>query len=125
MSIVTFEPLLKELGDKAQVLQLNPEAALQQAQFNNDYSPTSPEFEFEHTNDFGLTQVWVGQRAEDLWDGTVKYFCVVKDQWDHVFWSGGAAGDLQPVPDEDDFDLDGDEDTDEFDAVEPVATDEA
>lgn len=117
MSIVAFEPLLKEKGDAHQVLQLNPEAALQQAMFNNDYSPTSPEFEFEHTNDFGLTQTWVGQRTENLWDGDVRYFAVVKGQWDYVFWSGGVAGDLQPVPDEDDFDLDADDDTDEFDAV--------
>ncbi len=116
MSIVEFEPLLKELGDKAQVLQLNPEAALQQAMFDNDYAPTSPEFEFEHTNNIGLTQTWVGQRAEDLFDGTVKYFCVVKGQWDHVFWSEGILDDKLPVPDEEDF-LGDDEDTDEFDTV--------
>jgi len=118
MSIIVFETLLKEQGDKAQCLQLNPAAALQQAMYETDYSPTSPEFEFEHTNDFGLTQTWVGQRGEDLWDGTVKYFCVVKDQWDYVFWSDGVGGDLQPIPDEGDSDdLADDDDTDEFDVV--------
>lgn len=116
MSIVAFEPLLKEKGDAHQVLQLNPEAALQQAMFNNDYAPNSPEFEFEHTNDFGLTQIWVAQRSENLWDGDVRYFCAVKGQWDNIFWSGGAAGDLQPVPDESEFAED-DDDTDEFDVL--------
>lgn len=121
MSIVAFEPLLKEKGDAHQVLQLNPAAALQYAMFETDYAPTSPEFEFEHTNDFGLTQIWVAQRAEDLFDGTVKYFCAVKGQWDNIFWSVGVAGDLQPVPqDGEPLDM-SDDDTDEFDVLDDEA----
>ena len=66
-------------GERAQVIQFNPQAALQKRIFADGFLPNSPEVELEVE---GVQ--YVGQRAEALGTGEVRVYYVIKGQWDQV-----------------------------------------
>jgi hypothetical protein len=66
-------------GDLLQVIQFNPDAALQKRIFADNFVPNSSEFEEE---DRGVS--YVAQRAEHLGTGEVRVYYVPKGQWDQV-----------------------------------------
>jgi PKD repeat protein len=66
-------------GEAEQVIQFNPDAALQKQIFADDFVPNSPEFEEEVEG-----TVYIGQRAEHLGTGEVRVYYVPKGQWDQV-----------------------------------------
>ncbi len=76
-------------GEQAQVIQFNPDAALQKHIFADGFVPNSPEFELE-VDDVS----YVGQRAEALGTGEVRVYYVVKGHWDQVTF----ARRLEPGP---------------------------
>ena len=63
-----------------QVLQLNPEAALQNALLRDGYIATSPEFDVEQGG-----KQWIGQRAERQDNGAVRVYWVERGKWDTVY----------------------------------------
>lgn len=72
------EALLLEAA-RRQVIQFNPNAALQKRIFAEGFVPNSPEFEVEHG---GVR--YVAQRAEHLGSGEVRVYYVKIGQWDQV-----------------------------------------
>jgi hypothetical protein len=77
-----FDTLPKALlwgAAQAQVLQLNPSAAIQKVIFADGYIPTSPEFDVTF-------QDWefVAQRAERLDTGMVRVYYCERDDWQNV-----------------------------------------
>ena len=67
----SLRELLLRTGQKKQVIQFNPSAALQRVIFADGFVPNSGEFEVEWDNAW-----FVGQRAENLETGEVRvYFC--------------------------------------------------
>jgi hypothetical protein len=75
----TLEEKLIAKGDLLQVIQFNPDAALQKRIFAHDFVPNSSEFEEE---DQGIT--YVAQRAEHLGTGEVRVYYVPMGHWDQV-----------------------------------------
>lgn len=75
----TLEEALIEAGEDTQVIQFNPDAALQRRIFADGFVPNSPEFGIE------LDGVcYAGQRAEHLESGEVRiYYCQCGD-WENV-----------------------------------------
>jgi hypothetical protein len=66
-------------GAQAQVIQFNPNAALQKRIFADSFVPNSPEFEID------LSGVrYVAQRAEHLGTGKVRVYYVPKGDWSRV-----------------------------------------
>ena len=66
-------------GAQAQVIQFNPNAALQKHIFADSFVPNSPEFEID------LSGVrYVAQRAEHLGTGKVRVYYVPKGDWTRV-----------------------------------------
>ncbi len=72
---------LHAAGDDAQVLTLNPAAALQKEIFRRQFVPTSSEFTVQHEG-----KQYVGQRAENLANGAVAVAWVEHGIWDVVHW---------------------------------------
>jgi hypothetical protein len=72
---------LHTAGDAAQVLMLNPRAALQREIFRRNFVPTSPEFTVQHEG-----KSYIGQRAENLANGAVAVAWVEQGIWDVVHW---------------------------------------
>lgn len=72
------EAILSE-AERQQVMQFNPNAALQRAIFTAGYTPNSPEFEIEH----GGTR-YVAQRAEHLASGSVRVYYAKLGDWGNV-----------------------------------------
>jgi hypothetical protein len=72
---------LHAASDDAQVLSLNPRAALQKEIFRRTYVPTSPEFSVQHEG-----KTYIGQRAENLANGNVAVAWVEQGIWDEVHW---------------------------------------
>jgi hypothetical protein len=66
-------------AEEAQVIQFNPNAALQKQIFAADFVPNSPEFEVEDEG-----SVYVAQRAEHLATGEVRVYYARKGEWAHV-----------------------------------------
>lgn len=66
-------------AERAQVILLNPRAALQKRIFADGFVPNSPEFEVEHDG-----AVYLAQRAENLHTGEVRVYHVKKDDWANV-----------------------------------------
>ena len=64
---------------QAQVLQFNPQAALQKRIFADGFLPNSPEFEIDLS---GVRHV--AQRAEHLGTGKVRVYYVPKGDWSRV-----------------------------------------
>ena len=78
---------LLQAGEKAQVIQFNPSAALQSRIFRDGFVPNSPEF--------GLTAggtAYAAQRAESLGSGEVRVYYVVVGAWGNVMVAGGGTG---------------------------------
>lgn len=71
------EKLLAE-GERRQVIQFNPDAALQKRIFAAGFVPNSPEYQVD---DGG---VYVGQRAEHLETGEVRIYYALQDDWSNV-----------------------------------------
>jgi hypothetical protein len=80
------EALLAEAA-RRQVIQFNPNAALQKRIFADGFVPNSPEFEV----DFGGVR-YVGQRAEDLQSGQVRVYYVRSGDWGNVAYHGRDSG---------------------------------
>jgi hypothetical protein len=77
----SFKEWLLAEGEKEQVIQFNPSAALQKAIFADGFVPNSPEFR----------RVWEGapivaQRAERLSDGVVRVYYAREGEWDTVVY---------------------------------------
>jgi len=68
-------------ASKAQVLRLNPKAALQKRMLTEGFVPTSPEFTTVHG-----TLTYTGQRAESLKTGAVRVYYVPTGQWDQIYY---------------------------------------
>ena len=66
-------------GEENQVMQFNPDAALQQAIFADGFVPNSGEFELPFDSD-----TYLAQRAEHLETGDVRVYYVKKPEWDNV-----------------------------------------
>jgi hypothetical protein len=66
---------------QAQVLQFNPQAALQKRIFADGFVPNSPEFEIELSG-----AGYVAQRAEQLGSGVVRVYYVPKGDWSRVLY---------------------------------------
>ncbi len=62
-----------------QVIEFNPDAALQKRIFADGFVPNSPEFEVKHGG-----KVYVAQRAEHLARGEVRVYHVEKGDWANV-----------------------------------------
>lgn len=75
----SLEYLLLTNGERNQVIQFNPEAALQKRIFADSFVPNSPEFEVRH-----LSIRYVGQRAEHLASGEVRVYYAAHGDWDNV-----------------------------------------
>ena len=69
-------------GDTRQVIQFNPDAAIQKRIFADGFVPTSPEF----TERVGGA-TYVGQRAERLDTGQVRVYFVRSGQWNSVYFA--------------------------------------
>jgi hypothetical protein len=77
---MTLRQALLDAGQKYQVMQFNPNAALQRAIFAAGFCPNSSEFEVVYEG-----KTYVAQRAERLSDGAVMVFYCVKGIWNEVF----------------------------------------
>ncbi len=87
-SAVSSGPLVAEAQNK-QVIQFNPNAALQKRIFADGFVPNSGEFSISSDG----AQV-TGQRAENLRNGRVRVYYVRNGDWGNVqFMDGGASGD--------------------------------
>jgi hypothetical protein len=71
--------MLLTAAAEAQVMQFNPNAALQKRIFADSFVPNSPEFEI----DFNSAR-YVAQRAEHLGTGDVRVYYVPKGDWSRV-----------------------------------------
>lgn len=76
----TIQEAMLYWAAREQVLQLNPEAALQKALLRDGYIATSPEFDVEHGG-----KLWTGQRAERQDNGAVRVYWVERNKWDTVY----------------------------------------
>lgn len=74
-----FATELRAAAAAAQVIQFNPDAALQKRIFADGFVPNSPEFSFAH----GAVQ-YVAQRAEHLATGAVRVYYAQYGLWDDV-----------------------------------------
>ncbi len=81
LNAAPLSTLLRAEADRRQVLQLNPNASLQQRMVADGYVPTSPEFELDNAG-----TVYVAQRAERLDTGHVRVYYVQRGQWSEVHW---------------------------------------
>lgn len=83
--IVAKEPTLEEIlmaeADARQVIQFNPQAALQKVIFAHGFVPNSPEFDITHD-----LVPYRAQRAEHLGTGEVRVYYAVHDKWDAVYY---------------------------------------
>lgn len=70
---------LRAEAQRQQVIQFNPDAALQRRIFADSFVPNSPEFDFERG---GTT--YVAQRAEHLDTGAVRVYYAQRGMWDNV-----------------------------------------
>jgi hypothetical protein len=85
--VVNYDTLLEYLADEAQrkqVIQFNPNAAIQKVIFADGYVPNSGEFVIT----WGNTD-YVAQRAEHLKTGDVRVYYVEKGKWDIVDYVRG------------------------------------
>ena len=80
---ITLNQVLLEEAAKRQVIQFNPNAALQQRIFAAGFVPNSPEFEVEHG---GVH--YAAQRAEHLGTGEVRIYFVKVGDWGNVAYAG-------------------------------------
>ena len=80
---ITLNQVLLEEAAKRQVIQFNPNAALQQRIFAAGFVPNSPEFEVEHD---GVH--YAAQRAEHLGTGEVRIYFVKVGDWGNVAYAG-------------------------------------
>ena len=78
---VTLQSALLAEAARRQVIEFNPDAALQKRIFMAGFVPNSPEFEVE----FGNVR-YVAQRAEDLKTGVVRVFYCAHNDWNNVFY---------------------------------------
>lgn len=70
---------LVEEAEARQVMQFNPDAALQKAIFADGFVPNSEEFELEVAD-----TTYVAQRAEHLATGKVRVYYVERGDWENV-----------------------------------------
>ena len=84
--------LLLAEAERQQVIQFNPNAALQKQIFAAGFVPNSPEFRLTQT---GTT--WAAQRAEHLGTGEVRVYHAAVGNWGNVrFVTRGSAGAANP-----------------------------
>lgn len=84
----TLQSTLLAEAARRQVMQFNPDAALQKRIFADGFVPNSPEFEVE----FGNAR-YVAQRAENLASGEVRVYYVRSGDWGNVAYHGRTTGD--------------------------------
>ena len=77
----TLAETLLAAAQAAQVIQFNPDAALQKAIFMAEFVPNSPEFTVRWND-----RAFVGQRAEHLKSGEVRVFYCERGDWNNVFY---------------------------------------
>ncbi|MFN8482448.1 MAG: PQQ-dependent sugar dehydrogenase [Anaerolineae bacterium] len=90
MDTAPVETTLLSAADGRQVIQFNPDAALQKRIFADGFVPNSSEFQ---TGANGAT--YTGQRAENLASGVVRVYYVANGDWGNVRFveRGSAAND--------------------------------
>lgn len=76
---ITLETILLSYAERFQVIQFNPDAALQKVIFADGFVPNSGEFAFSQA---GTT--YIGQRAEKLENGEVRIYFVAEGDWGNV-----------------------------------------
>ena len=76
---ITLETILLSNGERFQVIQFNPDAALQKVIFADGFVPNSGEFSFQHAG-----AKYIGQRAEELAEGEVRIYFVTEGDWGNV-----------------------------------------
>jgi hypothetical protein len=84
----TLQSTLLAEAARRQVIEFNPDAALQKRIFADGFVPNSPEFEVE----FGNAR-YVAQRAENLASGEVRVYYVRSGDWGNVAYHGRTTGD--------------------------------
>ncbi len=84
----TLQSTLLAEAARRQVIEFNPDAALQKRIFADGFVPNSPEFEIE----FGNAR-YVAQRAENLASGEVRVYYVRSGDWGNVAYHGRTTGD--------------------------------
>ena len=89
---IPLNQVLLEEAAKRQVIQFNPNAALQQRIFAAGFVPNSPEFEVEHD---GVH--YAAQRAEHLGTGEVRIYFVKVGDWGNVAYEAGSSDRGLPV----------------------------
>lgn len=78
---VDLDAALLRAGEAAQVIQFNPDAALQKHIFAAGFVPNSPEFSVTVEG-----QEYIGQRAEHLQSGEVRIYAAQRGDWENVFY---------------------------------------
>lgn len=78
----TLEEALLAEAAKAQVIEFNPNAALQKRIFADDFVPNSPEFDLDYAG-----ASYTAQRAEHLGTGEVRIYFVKKNDWNNVAYT--------------------------------------
>ncbi len=84
----TLQSTLLAEAARRQVIEFNPDAALQKRIFADGFVPNSTEFEIE----FGNAR-YVAQRAENLASGEVRVYYVRSGDWGNVAYHGRTTGD--------------------------------
>lgn len=77
----TVGEILMDEADARQVIQFNPQAALQRVIFEHGFVPNSSEFDMEIEK-----VMYRAQRAEHLGTGEVRVYYAVHDKWDAVYY---------------------------------------
>lgn len=83
------QSVVKAAGDAAQVLSLNPNAAIQKKIYERGFVPTSPEYPVSITWAGQPNVPFVFQRAEHLGTGAVRYFGCKVGAWNVVYVTDG------------------------------------
>ncbi|MEZ4770898.1 MAG: hypothetical protein R2844_21080 [Caldilineales bacterium] len=83
----TLEQALLAEAQRRQVIEFNPNAALQKQIFAAGFVPNSPEFELSHQ---GIA--YVAQRAENLQTGEVRVYYVPVGDWGNIAYQSPSTG---------------------------------
>jgi hypothetical protein len=81
LPVPSLTTALKAKAAECQVLQLNPEAAIQKRLLTDGFVPTSGEFMLAHDG-----RTYIAQRAERLRDGAVRVYYCLFGSWDRVLY---------------------------------------
>lgn len=87
-----FALAMLQAGEKAQIIEFNPNAALQKRIFTDGFVPNSPEFRTQNNG-----RQYAAQRAEHLGNGRVRVYYAVVGNWGQVSFAQRGALPAQPT----------------------------